>query len=944
MAGRRGKPEVGFGELFGEPLFLVSIFSLIVVFLRPLLAGGSMYGITHIALFFLFLLSCYFTYIYVKEGNKNRWLYGIPLILLIIALFAFYADRYEGRLQRDYDIFNVLVGITLLFYTLTAHKIIKPNHAAILSIFIIALIAHNVPAQAPYLSALDPYWHLKWAERIVDTGSVPDHDYMTYPYYHGGIHNFDASRGPGLDLSWVPLMNPVVIGYLTVIIGPLGFTTHDVATMFPGVVAAFTILMSYLLIRDLFDDYAPYNYVAALLCAFMLIFSPAFAAKAIATNAEDDSFGMFLLVSSFFLLVSTFRKKSIMYAIFAAFSFFVLRLTWGGYIYGVIICSVFAVFYALSNYLHKSNCMEHIPYLVISVVPSFFTSMILHRQGGVPNLSAFYPGDVITISLGGAVFASVIFEMVRRRQHGPLKVEVRGFMDRIDKSIQTNINLLGVLILLAGLAFIVSYGPLNIFTQIKETVGLAKASTVVQKTIAEQNPLANNPIGFIEVLPKKFGILGLYAVFMVPFLLHLGFARRSLGAIFVLSWSLPMLWGVFYKSQYLFVASVPITVLGSTVGLYSVMKKQDLQTLRIVGGIFVVITPLLTLPFFGAGTYDRFVGPVPFYMGPSGDRYYWDPALIWLKENTSEDEAVLTWWDYGHWITSVSQRPVIIDNLQADEYEIQDVAQFFVNKTDEASAFETFDAYDRKYGEQGVKLKYVVIDWTMIGKGSALHFIATGNITSRAEGSFKNYAHCQFMPQNSDQSPRLVTMEDGSLSYVQRLVFGCTPVYIGGVIFDVVDNKISGISVVDLYGSVIPWSSYIADNDASLLGVQSLRDIIGLAAARPTDNIMPTYRNLIYVPEEFSDFMMTRLYLGDHLEEYKAMGLYNREVEPLKHFKKIQDFSAGFVRIYEVVDEVEESPPVMGLEGLDNPVVVVDDEAADTGESEAVDSGLEENE
>jgi hypothetical protein len=46
--------------------------------------------------------------------------------------------------------------------------------------------------------------------------------------------------------------------------------------------------------------------------------------------------------------------------------------------------------------------------------------------------------------------------------------------------------------------------------------------------------------------------------------------------------------------------------------------------------------------------------------------------------------------------------------------------------------------------------------------------------------------------------------------------------------------------------------------------------------------------------------MLTRLYLTQHIKEYKAYGLYAGDINPLKHFRLLKDFSLGFVRVYEI--------------------------------------------
>lgn len=919
-------------EFLQEPLFILSLLTFGLTIARAF-TSGSLSNLLYVGALVMGLLATYFVYVYFQEGTKNYRYVGVPGLIFVTSLFLYFSSRYQNiaQLERDYTVLSMAAGVFVLFYALAAHKVLKMRVAIIFAICIMALLTHLPAATHTFLSALDPYWYYKWSDVIVTTGHIPNHDYMTYPM-RGGIQKFDPGMEPGLDISGAPLMLPVLMASLSTITGFVGISLHDVAILYAGIFSAFIVLVTYLLVRDLFDDMKPHNYTAGLVAAFMLTFSSAFAQKAIATNAEDDALGMFLFAASLYLLVLSFRKKSPKFLILAGLSFSMLKMSWSGYIYAVIICGIFGVLYAIANYFHKKNCFEHTPYILLAILPSFFTPVIVIGLSSLKSLGIFYPGDHILISLGGMVLVSALLETIRSHRFGPLKIKKKDTMSNIDALVQKNIIPLTVVVLLLAAAAFYQIGISKVFTQISDTIRATKAHDVIRVTIAEQNPMCSTLSNCLSGGSRRFGVAFPFGLFMIPVLLYLGFYKRSFGALFVLTWSIPMIYGIANKSQYIFTASLPIAVLGSTVGLFSIASKKDFESARIIGTILILIVPFSFIPFLGAGNpkqinwtfYQKFSGTTPMHMGPGGDRRYWNDALTWLNEKTDENAAVLTWWDYGHWITSISKRSVLIDNLQADPFQIQDVARFFVNKTTEEDAYETVRAYAEVYKNvteifpEGVDLKYVVIDWTMIGKGSALHEIATGDIDNVVIGSFKNYAHCGFLPQASDQNPKISINSEGEASSTQRIIFGCTPVYIQAIIFDITGDSMS-ISVMDRHGRVIPWKSWLQDNDASILGVQSARQILSCAInyqRLPPNSIcgFPTFRNLIYVPEEFSDFMMTRLYLGDYLSEYKAMGLYNREVKPLEHFKLVKEFngvpdydgekdysSMGFVRIYEIV-------------------------------------------
>lgn len=889
-----------------EPLFAISLVVFVILLLRPFmaeLAEGLIYNNIHYFITLLFLISIYFVYVYFKQEIKNYLLIGIPILIGISALFCWHASRYTSSLARDYTVLSIVAGLFLLFYALMAHKLIESRTAIVLAIFLSSLITHMVTGFAPIIAEIDPYWHYKWAQVIYNTGYIPDWDPMTYPM-HGGMSHYDPEIKPGLDLWPAQFMAHLFMSSTASVLQPFGLSLQDVAMLWPAIFGAFTVVLIYLLVESLFRDFEPYNKIAGFLAAFMLMFSPAFAVHAVAGNCESSAFGTFFIVSSFYLFSESFRRRSLKYAVLAGFSFLLLAVTYKGYVYAMLVLGVFGAVYPIINFIHRKNCLEHIPYLTIAVVLSQLSRIVIHARGVFSaDQILIKPEEVMWLPIAGALVSSLILEFIRSYRYGKIIVAEKTLEDRIENTLERNIPIIGGIALLAAMLYLYIKGPADIINFVIDQIKGAKVGSVVGKTIAEQNPLAESFRDFLSSGYQKFGIAFLYGLGMIPLLAYLTVSKRSAGALFTLSWSIPMLWGVYNKSQYLFISSMPITVLGSTIGLFSVANRKDFDSARIIAAIMILFAPISYIPFLGYTNYSSFVGIAQMYMGPNADNYYWYPALEWMESNTSNNTAFITWWDYGHWITSIGHRYVLIDNLQADFYEIQDVARFFVNKTSEEEAFKTIDAYAQKEKEQGVDLKYVVIDWTMIGKGSALHFIATGVIENDTEGSFRNYAECMFLPQYSQTKPQVSSI-GGGISSKRALVFGCTN-YVRGIIFEIIDDKDLKVLVIAPDGTQIPWSVWAKSNDASILGVQSLDAVLYSTIHYdeiPQNSILnlPTYRSLIYVPAEFNDFMMTRLYLSDYIEDYKRYGLYTRDVSKLKHFKLVKDFTGGYVRVYEI--------------------------------------------
>ncbi len=64
----------------------------------------------------------------------------------------------------------------------------------------------------------------------------------------------------------------------------------------------------------------------------------------------------------------------------------------------------------------------------------------------------------------------------------------------------------------------------------------------------------------------------------------------------------------------------------------------------------------------------------------------WKDSLEWLKTNTPEDSVVAAWWDYGYWITTMSDRTTLADNFTGNSTRIEKIAQTLLIPPDEAWA------------------------------------------------------------------------------------------------------------------------------------------------------------------------------------------------------------------------------------------------------------------
>ncbi|OYT26755.1 MAG: hypothetical protein B6U97_03100 [Candidatus Altiarchaeales archaeon ex4484_96] len=929
-----------FGELikhFEEPVLVVSVLVTILTLIKAVFPALSL-GVVNIGLgkmslyfigtLFLGLLSVYFIYLYLRKKDKRDYsLLLIPLLIGVTAIFIFYSDQSADINERDFNILATVSASFLLFYSLSFHKIMRLSTALVGAIFISTLITHVAPAisvqgiewSGKYLSALDPYYYFRHADTIVESGYVPEKETLVYP----------TDRPSFADNNF---MVSVLMASIALILKPLGISTMDVAMVYAGVFAAFSSIVLYLLIRDLFSEYEPYNKAAALFAAFMLIFNPAFAAKAIASNSEDDALGLFLLIASYFLFTLAYRKKSFKLSVISGFSFLLLNMSWSGYRFSFLVLCVFGLGYPLINalqdlYLYvfqnrkkiNRSYIEHIPYLVVPAVMANLVFLIIHAQGSIPVFDLNSIAKYNQIAFGAAIFGSFLLELIRVHLAGRVIKKGNDYDSLIHNFLQKNIYLISGTIVAGGLIFFVLFmNPIGIYEYGMHLITGAKQKEIIGMTTAEQNPLCGDiySANCFKNLYNTFGVAIIFALFSFFMLVYYSFAsKKNLGPLFILCWSMPMIWGVVNKSQYQFTASIPTISLGATFALFLVMKREEWETLRVIPTILFIIMPLaLTIgshtPIVGA-----FGGKIPIDRGTDpGDIKYWSPALNWIGQQPA-NTTILTWWDYGHWISAISKRTSIADNTKARRFIVQDLAIFHVLEENESKALEIADKYNATH---------VVIDYTMIGKSGAPHFIATSNLSAptddpEREGEHMSYGQCKFSPANSQLEPKYESNNEGGLVRKRKLVFICNiggdyRQYVGAISFEltndnqgdrITDVKVNPISKQGnqlMLDPEISWDIWQNEKHGSILGIHSIKLILSNALNyqdNPQGYInFPTYKTLVYVPEKFNNYMMTRLYLGDHLDEYQSMGLADESIIPLQHFKPLDEFAGDNVNEY----------------------------------------------
>jgi len=138
-------------------------------------------------------------------------------------------------------------------------------------------------------------------------------------------------------------------------------------------------------------------------------------------------------------------------------------------------------------------------------------------------------------------------------------------------------------------------------------------------------------------------------------------------------------------------ASVGLIILGS-IGLAILFKKiyesnifspTKILFCGVILGLF--LTPVILPEDLSWSSWADFPPTIlhggSFFQMSTDD---WPHAMTWLKNNTSEDAIIASWWDYGYWITTLSDRTTIIDNATLSDFQIKKMAYSLITNPNDS--------------------------------------------------------------------------------------------------------------------------------------------------------------------------------------------------------------------------------------------------------------------
>ena len=510
-----------------------------------------------------------------------------------------------------------------------------------LSVSVSMMIRSTPASYGLELFEFDPFFNLRATEFILENGTDAYFNWIDEKSWHPYGRNVSETSQVTLHLtaaSLYPIFN-------------FGSSVYDFTILLPLVFGSLTAVVVFAFVRVLGGT------TAGLFAALIFSVSVPIFTRGLIGWFKSEPLGLFLAFLAVYLFVSGFKfnkgKISLIKLIAAGFFLSLGLSAWGGILFFVIPIVLF--YFSLPFIKNKDN-------FIIWAAPVFSISLILFSLM-FERTSTFIIGYA-----GLAILLPTIFIL--------LSGLVMKFSNERAKIRNSGILLIafiasGIGILNSGIVPLPSFRYLNAINPFLTTQDNLTDSVAEHMTTS---------------LSLSFTFLSVFIIFATIGIWFL-FSKKTINlktdmrifAIFI------SIIAIYVSSAFVrleLFASVGIIILGS-IGLAILthkifeQKNQNLTKLIFPSVIILLFIIPVTMPEDNSWLSWADFTPSILSGGSSFTHHStddWKDAMIWLKENTPDDAIVASWWDYGYWISTLSERTTIADNATLNDWQIKKIA------------------------------------------------------------------------------------------------------------------------------------------------------------------------------------------------------------------------------------------------------------------------------
>jgi dolichyl-diphosphooligosaccharide--protein glycosyltransferase len=543
------------------------------------------------------------------------------------------------------------------------------NHLLVIGILVLSFsISFMIRSQAAEygneLNEFDPFFNFRATEFIVENG------YSEYFDWHD-------------DLSWYPegrnisATSQVMLHFTTAITFQMfggNSSLYDFTILFPVVFGSLTAVVIFALVRVIGGT------TAGLFAAILFSVSVPILLRGTIGWFKSEPLGIFygLLGLYFFLsgIKSENKKIAISKLIIGGIVLAFGLSAWGGIQFFVIPIGMFIL---ILPFVRKDH--EFIIYSIPIFVSSFLLTALMFEFVGTRFV--FGLGGFSLMVPTGFLVSCIIIQKFSKIENKTRNGLIFLFMVIIIGSILLVINEDANVLPLPQFRYLNAINPfLTTENALVDSVAEHATTTLAQSFFFHSILMIFAGLGIWIILSKKSVSISYLKNDMIGFSLIIGLTGVYVSSAFVRL-------EVFASISLIILSSIGLSILIKEI-FNNKIFNENFRTKNILKISFlgvIIIFLLMPLVFPNSNWINSAKVPPTILNGGSHFGVVtddWKESLEWIKTNTPEDSVVAAWWDYGYWITTMSDRATLADNFTGNHTRIEIIAQTLLDPPDEA--------------------------------------------------------------------------------------------------------------------------------------------------------------------------------------------------------------------------------------------------------------------
>ena len=545
----------------------------------------------------------------------------------------------------------------------------KLNHLLIIGIlslsFSISILIRSQPADYGWeLNEFDPFFNYRATQYIVDNGIDEYFQWNDELSWYGAAVTRNVSQTSQVMLHLTAATTYWIFGG--------GGNLYDFTILFPVIFGSLTSIVIFALVRVIGGT------TAGLFASLLFSISLPIIIRGQIGWFKSEPLGLFFSILAIYLFLSGIKSKNnkiIIPKLIAAGVFTIFGLSaWGGSQFFIVPLGAFFIILPFLRTDHKFLIWAIPLFTITAIITSLgFEKLILNFVMGVGGLSLIIP----TVLLVACI-------IIQNKSNDNSKNRNGLFFIAVVLIISSSIIMLNdelQLLPLPSHRYLNAINPFLTTTDPLTDSVSEHATTSLSQSFSFHSVLmlfAGLGVWLILKNPNKFDFI---KKDMISFSLILGLFGVYISSAFVRL-------EVFASLGIIILSSLTLSIFLKEIFSNKIENKKSRNfviKLSIIVGLFVLISITLIYP---TNSNILTVSQNPPTIMNGGSTFSvsttdWLDSMEWIKNNTSEDAVIGSWWDYGYWIQTKAERASLADNSTLIDHIIKRIASIFTSSPDE---------------------------------------------------------------------------------------------------------------------------------------------------------------------------------------------------------------------------------------------------------------------